>query len=105
MKNLSIIAIPVFVVILLLAGAFVWKVVLPDNSVVTRQMGELPRAVEDAGGTKPTSPFSFLFGSGSTTIPTPTPASAAAMNADINVLGDDGGAADFASLQSDASGL
>ena len=105
MKNISFIAIPVFVVIVLFAGAFVWKMVTPAGSVVTRQMGTLPNSVEDAGGTKPANPFGFLFGTQVTPIPSPTPASAAAMNSDLNILDDDGGAADFASLQTDVSGL
>jgi cytoskeletal protein RodZ len=102
MKKLPIIMIPAIVVILLLGGAFVWKMMQP--SPATKQAGTFPNAV---GGSvkKPTNPFSFLFGSQTTPIPTPTPASAAAMNADLQTVGDDGGASDFSSLQKDASGL
>ncbi len=68
----------------------------------------LPSAVENAQGGKPANPFSFLFGgqqAAVTPIPTPTPASAAAMNADVSAVGDDGGAADFSSLQTQTNGL
>jgi hypothetical protein len=106
MKNLSYFAIPVFAVILLLAGAFVWKMMTPVSPVSTTSAGPLPNAVNNASGNKPTNPFSFLFGPETAApIPTPTPASVAAMNADVNAIGDDGGASDFSSLQAVASGL
>ncbi len=89
--------IPAIVVILLLGGAFVWKMMVPTASSPTQSTGTLPNPFAFLGG-KPTSSFN-------TTIPTPTPASAAAMNADLQTVGDDGGAADFSSLQKDASGL
>lgn len=103
MKNLSLFAIPVFVVIVLLAVAFVWKVMQPPPAVTTSET--LPNSLRSAQGEKPSNPFSFLFGSGATPIPTPTPATAAAMNADLQTVGDDGGAADFSSLTSDAGSL
>ena len=79
--------------------------------VTTVARGPMPNALGSAGGAKPTNPFSALFGGQQTTsvtvtpIPTPTPASAAAMNTDVNGVGDDGGASDFNSLNSQASGL
>lgn len=107
MKKTTLFAIPVFVVLLLLAGAFVWKMMTPAKQVVTTQQGPLPNAISQATGTKPSNPFSFLFGQQATAtpIPTPTPATAAAMNADLNTVGDDGGAADFSSLQTQVNGL
>lgn len=105
MKKLPIIMIPVIVVILLLAGVLVWKLFMPVKTAENPPSGVLPNALSKAGDTKPTNPFGFLFGSQTTPIPTPTPASAAAMNAELNALGDDGGAADIKSLQSDAAGL
>ena len=106
MKKISYLVIPVFIVILLLAGVFVWKMVTPTQPVVTTQTGPLPNSLRNAVGNKPTNPFSFLFGQqAATPIPTPTPASVAAMNADLQTVGDDGGAADFSSLQAAASGL
>lgn len=90
----------------MLAGLFVWKMVTPVPPVVTTQPGSLPNSLGNAAGNKPSNPFSFLFGSQTATlIPTPTPASAAAMNADLQTVGDDGGAADFSSLQASANGL
>lgn len=105
MKKFSIFVIPVVIILLLLAGVFVWKMIRPAAPVATREPLPLPNSLENAGGTKPTNPFSFLFGQQAAPIPTPTPASVSAMNADLATVGDDGGAADFSSLQKDASGL
>lgn len=108
MKKMTFIAIPVIVVIALLAGAAVWKIMMPAAAPVTVQQGPLPSGETSTGGSQPANPFSALFGQSApqtTVMPTPTPASAAAMNADVNTVGDDGGASDFSSLQSQASGL
>jgi len=105
MKKTSIIAIPVLAVILLLAGVFVWKMVSPTTSPVVTSPGTLPNSVTSETSSKPANPFSFLFAPQVTPIPTPTPASAAAMNADLQKVGDDGGVVDFTSLKSDVSGL
>lgn len=107
MKNVSIIAIPVFVVILILAGVFVWKMVTPPKEVTSTSQGQYPNSLDNATGNKPSNPFSILFGgkAASTPIPTPTPASAAAMNSDLQTLVDDGGVADFSTLQTQVSGL
>lgn len=110
MKKLPyIIGIPALAVALVLGGAMLWKLKTQTvDTVGSVQPMTLPNAVGNAGGGKPTNPFSFLFGSQAPTvtpIPTPTPASAAAMNTDVNAVGDDGGAADFSNLQSQANGL
>lgn len=107
MKRFTLFAIPVFVIILLLGGVFVWKMLMPQKQVVTTP-GTLPNSFGKAAGNKPSNPFSALFGQQNpqvSPIPTPTPATAAAMNADVNAVGDDGGASDFASLNSDLGGL
>lgn len=91
---------------LILAGVFVWKMVTPPKQIVTTEQGPLPNSLNNATGNKPSNPFSILFGGSAVTpIPTPTPASAAAMNGDLQALTDDGGAADFNSLQTQVSGL
>ena len=109
MKKLPyIIGIPAIAVALVLGGAMLWKLKTQTvDTAVSTQPATLPDAVGKASGTKPTNPFSVLFGqkAAATPIPTPTPASATAMNADVNAVGDDGGAADFSSLQSQVSGL
>lgn len=110
MKKLPyIIGIPAIAVALVLGGAMVWKLKTQTvDTVPLQQQGTLPNSLGNAGGTKPTNPFSFLFGQQTATatpIPTPTPATAAAMNADVNAVGDDGGVADFSGLQSQVSGL
>ncbi len=103
MKKGSIIVLPIVIVILLLAGVFVWKAITPPATLT--QTGALPNNWNGSTGSKPKNPFSFLFNAGPTPIPTPTPASAAAMNADLQTIGDDGGASDFSSLTSQANGL
>jgi hypothetical protein len=105
MKKLPfIIGIPLVAVALVLGGAMLWKLKIQTTQPTQTQF-TLPAGLTSSG-TKPANPFSALFGkSNPTPIPTPTPASAAAMNAELNAIGDDGGAADFISLQSDVSGL
>jgi len=109
MKKLPyIIGIPAVAVVLVLGGAMLWQ--LKNKTVdmtVTSPRGPLPNAVGKAAGTKPVNPFSGLFGSPAkpTLIPTPTPASPSAMQAELDAIIDDGGAADFASLSADVSGL
>jgi hypothetical protein len=110
MKKIGLFVIPVFAVIALLTGVFVWKIMTPSNSTqtVTQARGPLPDALQKAVGSKPSNPFGGLFGQPVpliTEIPSPTPASAAQMNADLQSVGDDGGAADVTSLQSVANGL
>ncbi len=101
MKKLPfIIGIPAVALALVLGGAMLWK--LKTQTVDKVNVGELPSAFEGSG-TKPSNPFSALFGSGGDA--TPTPASSADLNKDLQAVGDDGGAADFNSLASDASGL
>lgn len=104
MKKLPFIAIPVVIVMLLLGGVMVWKVINPAKSIVTTG-GTLPSAFSGQSAAKPSNPFSALFGPATTPVPTPTPASVSSMNQDLTNVGDDGGAADFTSLQSQASGL
>lgn len=114
MKKLPyIIGIPFLAVVLVLGGAMLWRLknqATTVDVVATAPRGSMPNALGSAGGSAPTNPFSALFGQPnltptSTIMPTPTPASAAAMNTDVNSVGDDGGAADFNSLNSQASGL
>lgn len=107
MKKLPyIIGIPAIAVALVLGGAMLWKLKNQTVETMSVQPGPLPGSVNSAGGAKPANPFSALFGP-QTAQPTavPSPASIAAMNADLNTVGDDGGASDFTSLQKDASGL
>lgn len=106
MKKLPLmIGIPAIAVALVVGGAMIWKLKTQTVDVVTPSgVGTLPSGMT-ATGTKPNNPFSALFGEKTTPIPTPTPATAAAMNADLQTIGDDGGAADFSSLQQTASGL
>jgi hypothetical protein len=106
MKKLPLImGIPALALALVLGGAMVWRLKTQTIDTVATQPGPLPNSVENAGGTKPTNPFSFLSGPQVTPIPTPTPATVAAMNTDLNTIGDDGGTADINSLKSDAGGL
>ena len=108
MKKLPfIIGIPLVALALVLGGAMVWKLKTQTTEIATTAPGPLPSAVSKAQGNKPSNAFGFLFGNStsSTQIPTPTPASAAAMNADLQTVGDDGGAGDFSSLQQDVNGL
>lgn len=107
MKKFTLFAIPVFVIVLLFAGVFIWKMMTPTTPAVTTPTGPLPNSLNQATGTKPSNPFSGLFGGGTsvTPIPTPTPATAAAMNADLKTVGDDGGVSDFSSLQTQVSAL
>jgi hypothetical protein len=112
MKKMTLFAIPVFVVMAILGGIFVWKVMTPSNSTqpVTQAKGPLPNAFNQAGGSKPSNAFGGLFIQSTPTpapipILTPTPASVGDLNAQLQTVGDDGGASDFTSLNSDASGL
>ncbi len=106
MKKLPfIIGIPAVAVALVVGGAMVWKLKTQTVDVATTSgVGTLPSGMT-ASGTKPSNPFSALFGGNAGSIPTPTPATVAEMNADLQTVGDDGGAADFSSLRSDAGGL
>ena len=105
-KTPIIIGIPALAIALVVGGAMVWKFKTQTVDTVTAtQPAVFPNAVKNAGGSKPTNPFSFFFGLQEPSIPIPTPASVAAMNADLQAIGDDGGAADFSSLQQDVSGL
>lgn len=109
MKKLPyIIGIPAVAVFLVLGGAMVWRVKNQATQVVTTAPGTLPNNLGNAKGNTPSNAFGGLFGQKAATvtpIPTPTPASVAVMSADVNAIGDDGGAADFSSLQSTVSGL
>ena len=109
MKKLPyIIGIPAVAVLLVLGGAMLWRLKNQTTEIVNAPApGPLPGAVGNAQGNQPSNPFSFLSGQQATAtpIPTPTPASAAAMNAELQKVGDDGGAADFTNLQSQTSGL
>ncbi len=99
MKKLPfIIGIPAVAIALVLGGAMLWK--LKNQTVGT--VNQLPGAFESSG-TKPSNPFSALFGS--KVAPTPTPASSADLNKELLTVEDDGGAADINSLKSEASGL
>ena len=114
MKNLPyIIGIPVLAVALVVGGAMIWK--MNTTQVDTTAMAHpapRPNPLNQRGGGKPANAFNTFF---VTPTPlakpdpalqdTPTPASAAAMNADVNAVGDDGGASDFSSLQSQVNGL
>lgn len=104
MKNLPFIAIPVIIVILLLGGVMAWKVMSPPKPAVI-QVGTFPSGFSGQQAAKPSNPFSALFGIQTPPVPTPTPASVSSMNQDLTTVGDDGGATDFTSLQSQASGL
>ncbi len=75
------------------------------QTVDTMMPTTLPNSFKTEGGTKPSNPFSAIFGPKVTPVPTPTPASAAALNSDVQATTDDGGTADFNSLKKDASGL
>lgn len=103
MKKISIFVIPVIVVIILLGGAFIWKMMTPASPTVVTGDGPMPNSVSDAEGAKPANPFGFLFGSKATVAP--TPATAAEMNAQLDALDNDDGTSDINSLKSDASGL
>ena len=110
MKKLPyLVGIPFIAVALILGGAMLWR--LKNQTVDTASSAQpmtLPNSVGSAGGTRPTNPFSFLFTQPAptvTVIPTPTPASAAALNTEVRAVGDDGGAADFNSLNSQVNGL
>ena len=106
MKKLPIIiGIPALALALVLGGAMVWRLKTQTVDTVKTQPTSVPNSIDQAGGTKPTNPFSFLSGLQATPIPSPTPATAAAMNADVSAIGDDGGTADINTLKSDASGL
>lgn len=107
MKKMSIFIIPVIVVILVIGGAFAWKVFMSpaDTTPAATRITELPPGSTSEPAVKPQNPFSALFGPKTTVIPTPTPASVAAMNADVAAIGDDGGAADFSSLDVYVNGL
>jgi hypothetical protein len=105
-KTPIVILIPALAIALVVGGAMVWRLKTQTvNSVAASPPPQLPRSIEQARGGKPTNPFSFFFGSQQTSIPTPTPATVGAMNEDLQAIGDDGGAADFSSLQQDLSGL
>ncbi len=104
MKKLPIIiGLPAIAIALIVGGALVWK--LKMQTVDTMIPKTLPNALNADGSTKPSNPFSALFGPRVTPIPTPTPASAAALNTDLQATADDGGASDFNALKKDASGL
>ena len=107
MKKLPfIIGIPVFAAVLIVGGAMIWKLKTQTVDIVaSAQPAVFPNSLEKAGGSKPTSPFSLLFGSQTAPVLSPTPATVAAINADLETVGDDGGAADFSALQEDVSGL
>ncbi len=98
MKKLPlIIGIPAIAVAVILGGAMLWKLANKTADTVSAPGGLTSES------TKPSNPFSALFGSKPE--PTPTPASAADLNRDLEAVTDDGGTADINSLKSDASGL
>src|SRR4030042_5114819 len=105
-KTPIVILIPALAIALVVGGAMVWRFKTQTvDSIAASPPPKLPRSIEQARGGKPTNPFSFFFEALETSIPNPTPASAAAMNADLQAIGDDGGAADFFSFQHDVSGI
>jgi hypothetical protein len=105
-----IIGIPFRAVVLVLGGAMLWIRNTPQALKTTAMAhpAPLPNPLHQGAGSKPSNSFNQLFVTSApqpTVMSTPTPASAAAMNADVNSVGDDGGASDFSSLQSQVSGL
>lgn len=107
MKKLPyIIGIPAVAVALVIGGALIWRVINPPQNTTQQSQFTMPDG--STSSQKPSNPFSALFGGGGsevTPIPSPTPASVAAMNADLQTVGDDGGDADFSSLQQDLNSL